>query len=92
MKKKILTVGLIIAGMIVSCQKEEITITKKTNTCNCYERHEAIDTYIDANGFPKVAWLFQYNTTSQPDLCEKETGVWVYSGKPTSHKYKVICN
>ena len=31
MKKKILTVGLIITGMIIGCKKEEITIKK----CNC---------------------------------------------------------
>lgn len=32
MKKKILTVGLIITGLIVSCQKEEF---KPNEVCNC---------------------------------------------------------
>ena len=90
--KKILAIGFIIAGVIVSCQKEEITPTIKEKTCNCYEKHEAVDAWINSNGTVNSGWVFKYNTTSQPDLCIKATGVWIYSGKPTSHRYLVICN
>jgi hypothetical protein len=92
--RKIIAIGFIIAGVIVSCHKEDIkpNLNNSASTCNCYEKHEAVDTYTGSDGFPKVAWMFKYNTTPQPDLCEKATGVWVYSGKPTSHRYLVICN
>jgi hypothetical protein len=89
MKTKLL---ILISLIALSCKKDEIKQTSSTSaTCDCYERHEAIDTYLGANGQTQLAWLFQYNTTTQPDLCSKETEVWVYSGNPTQFRYKVIC-
>jgi hypothetical protein len=35
MKKKILTVGFIITGLIVSCQKEEFNPNNSDKVCNC---------------------------------------------------------
>lgn len=81
---------ILISLIALSCKKDEIKQTTPT-TCNCYERHEAIDTYLGSNGQTQLGWLFQYNTTTQPDLCSKETGVWVYSGNPTQFRFKVIC-
>ena len=75
--------------LLFSCKKET---TIKEKTCNCYERHEAFDTYAKPNGLVGAGWMFKYNTTKAPDLCEKETGVWVYSGNPTNKRYLVICN
>ena len=94
MKKKILTVGFIITGMIVSCQKEEFkpTTTKEVSSCNCYEVHETKEPYGTANGTIQIGWKQKYVTTSQPDLCSKETGQWVYSGNATQFRYKVYCN
>ena len=88
MKTKLL---ILISLIALSCKKEEIKQATPT-TCDCYERHEAIDTYLGSIGQTQLGWLFQYNTTTQPDLCNKETGVWVYSGNPTQFRYKVICN
>lgn len=88
MKTKLL---ILISLIALSCKKDEIKQATPT-TCDCYERHEAIDTYLGSNGQTQLGWLFQYNTTTQPDLCNKETGVWVYSGNPTQFRYKVICN
>ena len=87
MKTKLL---ILISLIALSCKKDEIKQATPT-TCDCYERHEAIDTYLGSNGQTQLGWLFQYNTTTQPDLCSKETGVWVYSGNPTQFRYKVIC-
>jgi hypothetical protein len=89
--KKII-IGFVILGAFVSCQKDDINPSSAEKTCNCYERHEAIKTYKGSNGMTEVGWLFDYNTNSQPDLCVKATGEWVYSGNPTSQRYKVICN
>jgi hypothetical protein len=87
MKTKLL---ILISLIALSCKKDEIKQATPA-TCDCYERHEAIDTYLGANGQTQLGWLFQYNTTTQPDLCSKETEVWVYSGNPTQFRYKVIC-
>jgi hypothetical protein len=87
MKTKLL---ILISLIALSCKKDEIKQATPT-TCDCYERHEAIDTYLGTNGQTQLGWLFQYNTTTQPDLCSKETGVWVYSGNPTQFRYKIIC-
>jgi hypothetical protein len=75
--------------LLFSCKKE---VTIKEKTCNCYERHEAFDTYAKPNGLAGAGWMFKYNTTKAPDLCEKETGQWIYSGNPTNKRYLVICN
>ena len=75
--------------LLFSCKKET---TIKEKTCNCYERHEGKDAYSNPNGTVNVGWIFQYNTTKQPDLCSKATGQWVYSGTVDQFRYKVICN
>jgi hypothetical protein len=93
--RKIITIGFIIAGSIVSCQKEEITPTKPivaVSTCDCYERHETKELTVNQNLTSVLDWKFKYNTTPQPDLCSKETGQWVFSGNATQFRYKVICN
>ena len=82
---------ILISLIALSCKKDKIKQATPT-TCDCYERHEAIDTYLGSNGQTQLGWLFQYNTTTQPDLCNKETGVWVYSGNANQFRYKVICN
>jgi hypothetical protein len=91
MKKIMISVALALVGL-TSCKKEVVTTTATKNTCNCYEKHEAIDAWTNSNGTVNSGWVFKYNTTAQPDLCEKATGVWIYSGKPTSQRYLVICN
>lgn len=93
--RKILAIGFIITGVVISCKKEELTPTKPivaVSSCNCYEVHEAKDTYMGDDGFPKIEWKQKYVTTPQPDLCTKETGEWVYSGNATQFRYKVYCN
>ena len=85
-KKLIILISLI----VLSCKKDEIK-QSTPSTCNCYERHEQIDTYTDSNNAIHVGWIFQYNTTTQPDLCSKQTGEWIYSGTTNQFRYKVIC-
>lgn len=72
--------------LLFSCKKEEV---KKSNTCNCYETHQEMN-FIP--GTMKWDWQFTYNTTKQPDLCDKATGEWVYTGNYPQYRYKVICN
>jgi hypothetical protein len=89
MKTKLL---ILISLIALSCKKDEIKQTSTTQaTCNCYERHEGNEPYLASNGSIKVGWLFKFNTTSQPDLCAKETGEWVYSGNAEQFRFKVIC-
>lgn len=93
--RKIITIGFIIAGVVISCQKEDITPTKPIvaiSSCNCYEVHETKEPYATSNGTIQIAWKQKYVTTPQPDLCSKETGEWVYSGNATQFRYKVYCN
>ena len=94
--RKILAIGFIIAGVVISCQKEEITPTKPivaiSKNCNCYEVHETKEPYATSNGTIQIQWKQKYVTTPQPDLCTKETGEWVYSGNATQFRYKVYCN
>lgn len=73
--------------LLFSCKKE--TTIKKSNTCNCYERHEEMN-FIQ--GTMNWGWIFKYNTTKQPDLCDKATGEWVYTGNYPQFRHKVICN
>lgn len=87
--KRIITGTTLMILAFTSCQKEEL---KTQNTCSCYETHESIKPKVQSNGLVQATWSFDYNTNPQPDLCEKATGEWVYSGNPTSQRYKVICN
>lgn len=82
---------ILISLLTISCKKDEIKQATPA-TCNCYERHEQKEAYADANNQIKVGWIFKYNTTTQPDLCEKQTNEWVYSGNVEQFRYKVICN
>lgn len=84
MKTKLL---ILISLIALSCKKDEIKQATPT-TCDCYERHEQKDF---VQGTLNFTWVFKYNTTTQPDLCEKETGEWVYSGNAEQFRYKVIC-
>lgn len=80
---------ILISLIALSCKKDEIKQTSTTQaTCNCYERHEEKDFQ---NGSMQLSWVFKYNTTTQPDLCEKQTNEWVYSGNANQFRYKVIC-
>ncbi len=65
--------------LVVSCKKE--ATAPVSNTCNCYEQHEQ----MVANG----AWISDYNTTAQPDLCAKATGTYLYPTLMT--RYKIVC-
>lgn len=78
---------ILISLIALSCKKDEIK-QSTTTTCDCYERHEQKDF---VQGTLNFTWVFKYNTTTQPDLCEKETGEWVYSGNAEQFRYKVIC-
>ncbi len=78
---------IFISLIALSCKKDEIK-QSTPSTCNCYERHEQQD-FIQ--GTLKMSWVFKYNTTTQPDLCSKQTGEWVYSGNVNQYRYKVIC-
>ena len=81
---------ILISLIALSCKKDDIkqsTQATKT-TCDCYERHEEKDF---PNGSLQLSWVFKYNTTSQPDLCAKQTNEWVYSGNANQFRYKVIC-
>jgi hypothetical protein len=71
---------------LLSCKKDEVI--KQPSTCNCYERHEQRDF---EQGSLVLTWVFKYNTTTQPDLCAKQTNEWVYSGNANQFRYKVIC-
>lgn len=87
MKTKLL---ILISLIALSCKKDEIKQTSSTpTTCDCYERHEEKD-FIQ--GTLQLSWVFTYNTTTQPDLCDKQTNEWVYSGNANQFRYKVICN
>ena len=91
--RKIIAIGFIIVGSIVSCKKQNIipNLKNSISSCNCYEVHEAKEPYATDNGTIQIAWKQKYVTTSQPDLCSKETGQWVYSGNATQFRYKVYC-
>jgi hypothetical protein len=84
MKTKIL---ILISLIALSCKKDDIK-QSTPSTCNCYERHEVKD--FPPNSL-QLSWVFEYNTTTQPDLCSKQTGEWVYSGNVNQYRYKVIC-
>ena len=85
MKNKLL---IFISLIALICKKDEIKQATPT-TCDCYERHEEKD-FIQ--GSLQLSWVFTYNTTTQPDLCSKQTGEWIYSGNVNQYRYKVICN
>ena len=95
MKRIMISTALALVGL-TSCKKENVTPTAPilaiSKNCNCYERHEAKEPYATSNGTIQIDWKFKYNTTPQPDMCEKATGVWVYSGNATQFRYKVYCN
>jgi hypothetical protein len=90
MNIKIILSILILQITAYSCKKDEPK--ESSTTCNCYERHEALEAVTLNNGLIQVQWVFKYNTTTQPDLCAKETGEWVYSGNAGQYRYKVVCN
>ena len=91
--KKIIAISFIIAGAIISCEKEDLqpNSNNSNSMCSCYETHETNETYINSNGTVSMAWKFKYNTTPQPDMCSKATGEWVYSGNTNQFRYKVYC-
>lgn len=76
----------ILSLFLFSCEPEVIEPTPPT--CDCREYHEQ----LTSGGFPITTyWEYDYETIPQPDLCEKETGAWIYSSNNT-HRYKVICD
>jgi hypothetical protein len=74
---------IFLALILLSCKKEAIQENKPTE-CNCYEYHEKRNIQLDK-------WEFDYSTVGQPDLCSKQTGVWIYDSKVVN-RYKVNCN
>ena len=70
---------ILLTFLVVSCKKEDTTPV--SNTCNCYEQHEQ----QGAGGY----WSLDYNTTAQPDLCDKATGTYLYPNMIT--RYKIVC-
>lgn len=81
---------LLLTSLIVfSCKKE--TTINKSNACNCYEIHEEMDVKL-VNVSAQFYYKFAYKTTPQPDLCDKATGQYVYSGNVNQFRYIVKCN
>jgi hypothetical protein len=83
---RIITISLL--ALLLSCDKEQST---KKELCNCHEEHYSKQVTQGATGNLIVTWQVNYNTTSQPELCEKETGQWVEYDN-SNKKYKVVCN
>jgi hypothetical protein len=75
--------------LLFSCKKE--TTINKSNACKCYEIHENMDYKYAGSSLVKT-WVFAYKTTPQPDLCDKATGEYVYSGNVNQFRYIVKCN
>lgn len=74
---------IIISLLLVSCQPEPIE--PNTNTCNCYERHE----WLNSN-FGTFTWELDYSTDTIPSDCNTDTGNWTYTNNDTK-RYRVIC-
>ena len=62
---------------------------KGVNSCDCYEVHEK-NVPVNVNGLPNLQWVHDYTTTPEADLCEKETGEYIYEGQ--TNRYKTTCN
>lgn len=75
--------SLISVVVLFSCNKTPIS-----PNCNCVEYHEKYD-FI--NGTMNMAWQFNYQTDSIPDLCEKDNGTYIYNSNNTQ-RYKYICH
>lgn len=85
--KKIIIIGLFFVG----CKKEPIAVAP--STCNCYETHERWEAIQGpVSGTLSVGWVYDFTTTTQPDLCSKETNEFVYTGYQNQYRYKVKCN
>jgi hypothetical protein len=80
---KIIIVSLVV--LLLSCDK-----IKEDKTCNCYKEYYKYEAVQGSQGNFIMQWNYDYKTTSQPDLCEKETGQFVEEELGT--KYKVVCN
>lgn len=84
---------VLISLLLFSCTKE-IVIKEETtsqSTCNCHEEHYQKGVGQGQTGNLIIQWEWNYATTPQPDLCEKQTGQWVEYDNGNK-RYKVICN
>lgn len=79
------TIIVSLAILLVGCDK-----IKENKTCDCYQSYYKYEAVQSSQGNFIMQWNHDYNTTPQPELCEKETGQWVEPELGT--KYKVICN
>lgn len=72
--------------VLFSCKKE-VNIPEK-QTCQCYESHYKIEPVLN-NGAIILGWVWDFNTSEQTELCEKDTGSFIENGQ--GKKYKVVC-
>lgn len=84
---RLLFLFVIILPLMLACNKDN---ENSQNICDCYEYHEEI---AATSSLPIILeWQFTYETIPQPDLCEKETGNWIYYGNNDQFRYKVYCD
>ena len=83
---------IIISLILFSCTKEVVVVKEEPQSkqCNCKEEHYVKDIMVGGNGVLQTYWNWNYATTPQPDLCEKETGQWV-EYENGNKRYMVVC-
>lgn len=85
--KRIILLGIL---FLASCKKEDDK-QDSAAVCDCYEVHESQQAYVNGYGTINLTWKYLKTTPTQPDLCAKETGQYVYSSNGAT-RFKVYCD